>query len=338
MKLDRIGIVGPGAMGLFHAVHMARAGLPVTLLDHRKSRARRISGGVMLIVPATDATPAETLHAQIPCRALHMAKEPFDLLLFTVKAYATKRAAEQAAHLIGPETVLVSLQNGLGNVEALQAHQKAELVLAGVTTSGATRHDEHTVIEHGVGNIILGSTAGNRALAEAVAAVLSRALPAEAVCDIWPVIWRKLAVNCAINPLTAMLDVPNGLLLDAPVRHMMGEVAFEVGQVARAVGVDVEPKELPRSVEDVCRLTADNISSMLQDTRAGRRTEIEHLNGAVAHAAEKVGAKAPLNMALAALLAAHEWRSELEAQQRTSRKQTRAGKPAVQPQPQESDE
>jgi 2-dehydropantoate 2-reductase len=298
-------------MGLLHAIRLTQGGVPGTLLDHRKSRARRLSGGVALQVPATDAAPAETLRVQVPCRSLHLVRDPFDLLIFTVKAWATERAVGQAAHLIGPDTVLMSLQNGLGNVEALQAHQKPELVLAAVTTSGATLLDEHTVIERGLGTISLGSIAGNHDLARDVAALLSGAgLPAEALEDIWPVIWGKLAINCAINPLTAMLDIENGLLLESPARHLMGEVAFEVGRVAQAVGVDLDPRELPRAVEEVCRLTAHNVSSMLQDARGGRRTEIEQLNGAVARTAEKVGAPAPLNMALAALLQAHEWRRE----------------------------
>jgi len=169
MTCDRIGIVGPGAMGLLHAIHLARAGLPVTLLDHRKSRARRLSGGVMLIVPARGDRDAETIHAQIPCRRAASERTPFDLLIFTVKAWATARAAADAAHLIAPHTVLLSLQNGLGNVEALQAHQQPALVLAGVTTSGATLIDEHTVVERGLGTITLGSPAGNDELAEEVA-------------------------------------------------------------------------------------------------------------------------------------------------------------------------
>jgi 2-dehydropantoate 2-reductase len=307
MSFDRIALVGPGAMGLLHAIRLTQGGVPVMLLDHRKSRARRLSGGVALQVPGTD----EALRVQIPCRALHLVREPCDLLIFTVKAFATERAVAQAAHLIGPDTVLMSLQNGLGNVEALQAHQKPELILAAVTTSGATLLDEHTVIERGLGTITLGSPAGNMPLAEQVAALLSGGgLPAVAAADIGPVLWRKLAINCAINPLTAMLDLENGLLLDSPVRHLMGEVAFEVGRVAQAVGVDLDPRELPRAVEEVCRLTAHNVSSMLQDARGERRTEIEQLNGAVARAAEKVGLPAPLNMALAALLQAHEWRRE----------------------------
>jgi len=237
--------------------------------------------------------------------------------------------------------VLVSLQNGLGNVEALQAHQQPELVLAAVTTSGATLLDEHTVIERGLGTISLGSTVGNAALVEEVTALLNGAgLPAEACADIWPTLWRKLAVNCAINPLTAMLDLENGLLLDAPVRHLMGEVAFEVGQIARAVGVEIEPRDLPRAVEEVCRLTAHNTSSMLQDTRAWRRTEVDQLNGAVVRAAEQVGLKAPLNMALAALLKAHEWRRDEAQQERTrvrdERRDQRRRK--REPHPQESNE
>jgi 2-dehydropantoate 2-reductase len=205
-----------------------------------------------------------------------------------------------------------------------------------VTTSGATLYDEHTVIQRGLGTITLGSPAGNLELAQAVAELFAGAqLPAEAVADIWPVIWRKLAINCAINPLTALLDVQNGLLLDAPVRHFMGEIALEVGQIARAAGVDLEPKELPRAVEEVCRLTAANVSSMLQDTRAERHTEIDQLNGAVAKVAEKVGAKAPLNMALTALLKGFEWRRELAEQERQAKQEARRGKREQREQPQQ---
>jgi 2-dehydropantoate 2-reductase len=340
MSFDRIGIVGPGAMGLLHAIHMTQAGLPVTLLDHRKSRARRISGGTVL-VRQNEAGEEERLPVQIPCRALHVVREPFDLLIFTVKACATERASEQVRHLVQPHTVLVSLQNGLGNIEALQENREPERVLAAVTTSGATLYDEHTVTEHGVGTISLGSPAGNLALAEEVAALFNGAgLPAEACAEIWPVIWRKLATNCAINPLTAMLDIENGLLLDAPVRHLMGEVAFEVGQVAQALGVDIEPKELPRAVEEVCRLTEHNTSSMLQDTRADRGTEVDQLNGAVVRAAEKVGLKAPLNMALASLLRAHEWRRDADQQERTRKRHERREHrhPKREPKQQESSE
>lgn len=315
MTFERIGLVGPGAIGLMHGIYLAQAGVPVTLLDHKKSRARRLSGGLALQKPNAEGE-VETVRVQVPCRAAHLAKEPFDLLIFTVKSQSTAKAVEGVKHLMKPDTVLVSLQNGLGNVETLQQHQRPELVLAATTTSGATLFDEHTVIQRGLGTITVGSPAGNQELAQRLATLFAEAqLPAEAVADIWPVIWSKLAVNCAVNPLTALLDVENGLLLDSPVRHLMGEVALEVGEVAKAIGIDIEPKALPRAVEDVCRLTEHNLSSMVQDMRTGLNTEIDHLNGAVSRAAEKVGMKAPLNMALAALVKAQLWSRDLAEQE-----------------------
>jgi len=301
-------------MGLLHAAYLAQAGLSVTLVDHRRGRAQRLRQGFRVVTSAEGAADLET---RLPCRPARNLKPPFDLLIFTVKAFATAQAATEVAHLIGPQTALMSLQNGLGNVEALRQHQQPELILAAVTTSGATLADENRVIERGLGSISLGSIAGNHDLAREIAALLSGAgLPAEALEDIWPTLWRKLAVNCAINPLTAMLDLKNGLLLEAPVAELMGQVAQEAGTVAQALGVDLDPSALPDTVAEVCRLTADNISSMLQDARAGRQTEIDEINGAVVREAEKVGAPAPLNMALTALLKAREWRHEWAERQR----------------------
>ena len=301
-------------MGLLHAAYLTQAGLSVCLVDHRRGRAQRLRQGFRVV---TSAEGTHDIEPRLPCRPARNLKPPFDLLIFTVKAFATAQAAADAAHLIGPQTALMSLQNGLGNIEALRQHQQPALILAAVTTSGATLADENRVIERGLGTISLGSVAGNHDLARAVAALLSGAgLPAEALEDIWPTLWRKLAVNCAINPLTAMLDIKNGLLLEAPVAELMGQVAQEAGAVAQALGVSLDPAALPDTVAEVCRLTADNISSMLQDVRAGRPTEIDQINGAVVREAEKVGASAPLNMALAALLKAREWRHERAEQQR----------------------
>jgi 2-dehydropantoate 2-reductase len=339
MSFERIGIVGPGAMGLLHAAYLAQGGQPVTVVDHRRGRAQRLRQGFR-VVPSGDDHPPH-IETQLTCRPARDLKPPFDLLIFTVKAFATGTAAAEAVHLIGPRTVLMSLQNGLGNVEALQQYQRPELILAAVTTSGATLLEENLVIERGLGTISLGSIAGNHERARDVAALLAGAgLPAEALADIWPVIWRKLAINCAINPLTAMLDIENGLLLEAPVTELMRQVALETGVVAQACGVTLDAASLPEAVSEVCRLTANNVSSMLQDVRAWRQTEIGEINGAVVREAEKVGALAPLNMALTALLGAHEWRREQVEQERELRRQARRPRPReTRPQPdQESDE
>jgi 2-dehydropantoate 2-reductase len=322
MLSQRIGIVGPGAMGLLHAAYLTQGGLPVIVVDHRRGRAQRLRQGFQVVPSGADHAPSIETH--LTCRPARNLKPPFDLLIFTVKAFATGTAAAEAAHLIGSRTVLMSLQNGLGNIEALQQYQRPELILAAVTTSGATLFKENLVIERGLGTISLGSVAGNHDLARDVAALLAGAgLPAEPIEDIWPVIWRKLAVNSAINPLTAMLDIENGLLLEAPVAEFAGQVALETGTVARACGVNLDPALLPEAVAEVCRLTADNVSSMLQDVRAGRQTELDEINGAVVREAEKVGAAAPLNMALVALLRAYEWRRQWAEQERERKQAAR---------------
>lgn len=317
----RLGVVGPGAMGLLHAAYLAQAGLPVTLVDHRRGRAQRLRQGFHLLRDLAEGGP---LVSHLRCRPARDLKPPFKLLIFTVKACHTAQAAAQAAHLIGPDTVLLSLQNGLGNVEVLQHYQRPELVLAAVTTSGATRLEADTVIQRGLGVITLGSVGGNWALAQEVAQLFTGAgLPAEAVADIQPVLWRKLAINCAINPLTALLDLPNGLLPQTPAAELMAEVAREVGQVALAAGVPLDPEALPEIVSEVCRLTAENKSSMLQDVMAQRETEIDQINGGVARVAEQVGMPAPLNRALTALLKAHEWRREWAQQEQRSQREAR---------------
>lgn len=317
----RLGVVGPGAMGLLHAAYLAQAGLSVTLVDHRRGRAQRLRQGFNVL---REVEAGGALASRLRCRPARDLKPPFDLLIFTVKACSTAAAAEQAAHLIGPETVLLSLQNGLGNVEVLQQYQRPELVLAAVTTSGATRLEADTIIQRGLGAITLGSVGGNLALAQEVAEMFtSAALPAEAVADIMPVLWRKLAINCAINPLTALLDLPNGLLPQTPAAELMGEVAREVGRVAQAAGVPLDPDTLPEIVVEVCRLTAENKSSMLQDVMAERETEIDQINGGVVQRAKQVGVEAPLNKALTALLKAYEWRRERAQQEQRSQREAR---------------
>lgn len=311
----RIGVVGPGAMGLLHAAYLARSGFSITLLDYRRSRARRLSKEGFLLLRAETAETIADSRIFLPCRLARDLKRPFDIFLFVVKAYATAQAAADVSHLIAPHTIVISLQNGLGNVEALQKYQKAEFILAAVTTSGATLMREGFVVERGLGTISVGSVGKNLKLAQQMAALFAQAgLPAEAQADIWPVIWRKLAINCAINPLTALLNVPNGQLLMSPAGELMQDLAYETGLVAQALGVALNPEELPAATVEVCRLTADNISSMLQDIRNGRRTEIEQINGGVVERAQQLGLSAPLNRTMTILIKALEWQKQKEAQ------------------------
>jgi 2-dehydropantoate 2-reductase len=148
-SIERICIVGPGAMGLLHAAYLKRAGLNVHLLDYNRARAERLNREKIILADAPEAL-------DIPCHATPDFG-PVDLLIVCVKAYSTATAAEHAAPLMGDDTVLLSLQNGLGNLEIIEQYQRLGLVLLGTTTSGATLVDFNVVRQEGLGDIQIGS-------------------------------------------------------------------------------------------------------------------------------------------------------------------------------------
>lgn len=272
-------VVGPGAMGQMHAALLRRAGVDVALLHHDRERAAALSAaGVRLVGAAGEATVA------VPCVADAEALRPAGFIVIFTKAYDTEAAARAALPAADGETVWVTLQNGLGNVEAVRSAVGEAPLLCGVTASGAHILPGGSVNVVAVGEAIVGPVAP-ATMQEALAFchLLEQAnMPCRAVDDPWPAVWRKLAINAAINPLAALAGRRNGELLELPwLRQLAFEVAREVGRVAAARGIDLgdDPAKL---VEQVCRTTAANRCSMLQDLEAGRRTEIDQICGAVA--------------------------------------------------------
>jgi 2-dehydropantoate 2-reductase len=157
----------------------------------------------------------------------------------------------------------------------------------------------------GVGPTKLGRWEGpNTPELEALREHLCRAgIETELSESIERLLWEKLLVNCAINPLTALFDRPNGALLeDIQLREIAREVVRETLRVARAHGVVLSDEEAIERVETVASKTARNISSMLQDVRHGRPTEIDYINGAVVREGQRLGIPTPLNLLLTKLL------------------------------------
>ncbi len=293
-------IVGPGAMGCLHAALLGRMPhLDVALLDYRTDRAELINEQGVII-----EAPAGTYTVSVPCTADAQELSTADLVIIFTKAYDTLAAAEHCGPVVGPETAVLTLQNGLGNYQVLQQHFAAEQVLAGTTASGATLLGVGQVRQAGISKIVLGSPIGNQALADSTVELLKSAdLEVELTADVDARLWRKVLINCAINPLTALTRRRNGELLEsAALRDLAGQVAEEVYRVGQAVGIDWGEFDPRREVEKVCQATATNQSSMLQDILAGRRTEVEYITGAVANAAERHGAAAPLCQCLTALV------------------------------------
>lgn len=301
----QVVIVGPGALGCFLAARFRGAGVEVHLVDYKPERAARLrTQGLLVRQPE-----GETLRVLVPV-ALPADTPPADLVILTVKAHQTAAAAAALPRLVNPAGVALTLQNGLGNLEEMAAVLGPERLLGGSTLLGVTRLGEGEVVLAGVGTTFLGRPRGSRvtpAGVEAVAALFRRAgLPCEIAADLERVLWEKLLVNVGINPLTALLRVKNGLLpQSAAAWELAVAAATEAQAVARAEGIELESDPAARLLA-VCRATAGNRSSMLQDILAGRPTEIGALNGQVVRRGREHGVPTPVNEVLVKLILALE--------------------------------
>jgi 2-dehydropantoate 2-reductase len=190
----------------------------------------------------------------------------------------------------------LTLQNGWGNRETLEQALGSERVALGITTMGATLLEPGRVRMGGQGPITLGKHARLQPLADLLAAAGFDVRHAD---DVSGLAWGKLVINAAINPLTALLRVPNGELLARPsARELMGQAAAEAAAVGVARGLHLPFADPIAAAEDVAQRTAANHSSMYQDVQHGRPTEIDAICGAVVQSGERTGVPAPVNRAL----------------------------------------
>jgi 2-dehydropantoate 2-reductase len=227
-----------------------------------------------------------------------------DLAVVTVKSFDTAGAATAlaACSLDGA----LSLQNGMGN-EGILAETLDCPVLAGTCTYGARRGAPGTVECTGVGDIVIGARDGGQSsLADRVTAAFSDAgLVADSSAEMPRRLWAKLAVNAGINATTALARIPNGSLLDGPGESVAEGAARETARVARQAGIDLSDEQAIRRTRAVADATAENTSSMQQDVLAGKRTEVDAINGYVVETADG-DASVPINETLAGLVRAWE--------------------------------
>lgn len=245
------------------------------------------------------------LHATDDLRAVGTV----EVALILTKSAKTADAAQGAAQVLAPEGLAITLQNGLGNLEIIAHHVGAERATLGVTTQGASTRGEPGALYHGgAGLTYLATRPEIEEQVHTVAALFQQAgLPTEVVDDVTALMWGKLAVNAAINPLSALLRVPNGALTGSEwTRRLMRKAAQEVAAVAAAQGIALPFDDPAAQAEKVAGMTAYNRSSMLQDVLRGTETEIEVICGAVTRLGEALGVETPVNRTLYHLVKALE--------------------------------
>lgn len=287
--MNRVLILGTGALGTLFAARLAATGNAVTVLGTWRAALDALNreGARLLLEDGSE------LRARVRVAVEPGACPRVDFALVLVKSWQTERAARQLTDCLPAEAVALTLQNGLGNRERLAQALGEARVLPGICTYGATLLAPGLARAGGEG--LLSLQAHPRS-AELAALLVQAGFRTHIAPDYTSLAWGKLVVNAAINPLTALLRVPNGELLHRPAaRSLLRALAEETAMVARAQGIALPFPDPSAAVEDVAQRTASNRSSMLQDVERGAPTEIEAISGAVVRAAQACGLKAPLN-------------------------------------------
>ncbi len=286
---ESILIVGTGAFGSLFAARLARAGCDVTMLGTWKEGLDAIRADGLRYLDSH----GEEFQFRVPVMDDPRTFSGIKYALVLVKAWQTERVASQLVECLAADGLAVTLQNGLGNRETLSQSLGPGRVALGVTTTGATLLGPGLVKAGGEGPI---SIERNPALGPLEAALRSADFDVHVVEDARSLIWGKLVINSAINPLTALLKVPNGELLERPsAREMMRNLAEETARVAKAEQVELPFGDPAAAAEDVARKTASNRSSMLQDVLRGAPTEIDAICGAVVNIGRRHNIATPAN-------------------------------------------
>lgn len=289
--MNNILIVGTGALATLFAARLAQAGTQITMLGTWKAGLNALrKDGARLV-------DADGIEHQFEVQATDNPRDcgGINHALVLVKAWQTEYVAGQLKECLANHGLAVTLQNGLGNRELLAESLGSRRVALGTTTTGATLLGPGLVRVGGEGII---SIERHPALGPLEDALKSAKFNMKVVDDAQSLIWGKLVVNTAINPLTALLRVPNGKLLESPsAREMMGALAAETAHVAEAEKIHLPFSDPIAAAEEVARKTAANHSSMLQDILRGAPTEIDAICGAVVKTAQKHTIDAPANWA-----------------------------------------
>jgi len=290
----KISIIGAGAMGSLYGGMLSEAGHDVVLYDVNKEHVDRInSKGLAIHSAATKEVKVVHPSASTDPGAVRNS----DIFIIFVKSTITEIVAKQFSEYANENTIVITLQNGLGNEAIIRRYFPEGQVAAGVTSQGATFIGPGEINHAGKGPTYLCMADKNNARLEPfVNALNSAGFETHIEENIEDLIWSKLIINVGINAVTAITGLENGKLLDYPeIKEVMADLVAEGVKTAEKKGVKFTYPDPLAVVFEVAEKTALNRSSMLQDFDRGNATEIDFINNAIVREAEKLGMEAPVN-------------------------------------------
>ena len=237
--------------------------------------------------------------------SIHDVTISIDLLLVTVKSYDTMHALKEAKSCITDQTMVLSLQNGLDNLEKIEKIIPRKNVLGGVTTHGAFLVQPGIVKHTGIGYTVIGELSGRKTeRLHRLVSVFNRAgIHTRVTTHLMKDIWEKAIINSSINPLTTVFSCKNGYLLENPIlERIVDNICLESTVVAQAQGIPVTSRMMLRKTKQVIYDTAENYSSMLQSFQQGKKTEIDSINGVIVYLGRKQRKDVSLNELLVSFI------------------------------------
>ncbi len=290
----KIAVIGAGAMGSIFGGHLKEAGEDVTFIDIYKDHMDKIrENGLYIELPDGRTKVIQGINTATSPEGL----PKMDLIIIFVKSTVTKEAAKEAKELVKDDTLFLTLQNGLGNGEAIAEVVGEEKVLLGVTTCGGTFLAPGKVRFAGKGDTFIGGLKVGKERVAPIVEVFNKAgLPTYYRDDVIGLVWDKLFINIAINPVTAITGIKNGELLDhEETKKIMKGLISEAVEVAEKKGIKRDADKVYEHTLEVAKKTAKNFSSMLQDIMKKRKTEIDTINGKIVEYGKEAGVSTPYN-------------------------------------------
>lgn len=298
----KIAIVGAGAMGcLYGAKLSADPTNEVYLIDVWKDHIDAVNENGLLMEENGETAAYRAVRGVVDARPAGIC----DLVIVFVKSTLTKTAVKENKAVFGPDTIALTLQNGLGNIDLIRAEIGDGNVIAGTTAHGATMLGPGKMRHAGSGKTIIGELDGRSTDRLKMIGELFQAagLETELSDNVIGLVWDKLMVNVGINALTGITRLQNGELMNYPeIEELLEAAVKEAHAVAKAKGIRLSYDDPVVHTKDVCRATAANKSSMLQDILNHKQTEIDMINGAVVREAAEAGIAAPVNLVLTNLI------------------------------------
>lgn len=301
----RIAVIGAGAMGSIYGGHLSLHH-DVYLVDTNQAIVDHISkNGLILQENGTDVVYHPT--AVTSTEGL----EPVDLIILFVKALFSRAALENNRHLIGPDTYLMTLQNGSGHEDTLSEFAPASHIIIGTTEDNGALLAPGHVRHGGNGNTNIGMLVEDHAefLPRLKAALDSCGFNGKIHSNIQQLIWDKLFTNVSLSALTGVLQVPMGYI--AGNQHAWAiatRLIHEAVEVAHGLGLEADEAKITEKVRETSLNSPDGITSICADLRDGRKTEVATISGSVVRASQKCGIPAPTHEVIATLIRAMEER------------------------------